>query len=152
MGKTLFLILAAFVGLISGFVSSLLSPLINCFCCGPAGGLIVGAAASLILPQVSRGEAPRISALGGGAFGVGAWIGLALQVLLGIITGATQQGQQEILRLLGVNVSPEEAAAGLVIGILIVLCVAALGLVAVSAGAGWLGGRLVLAVRGEARS
>jgi len=34
--------LAALAGLASGFVASLLSPLIACFCCGPFGGLLSG--------------------------------------------------------------------------------------------------------------
>jgi hypothetical protein len=61
--------LAALAGLASGFVASLLSPLIACFCCGPFGGVLSGAAACAAPPGASRSEASRVSALGGLAYG-----------------------------------------------------------------------------------
>jgi hypothetical protein len=92
--------LAALARLASGFVASLLSPLIACFCCGPFGGVLSGAAACAAPPGASRSEASRVSALGGLAYGVGAWIGMALAIALGLATGAVQQAQREFLRRL----------------------------------------------------
>jgi len=141
--------LAALAGLASGFVASLLSPLIACFCCGPFGGVLSGAAACAAPPGASRSEASRVSALGGLAYGVGAWIGLALAIALGLATGAVQQAQREFLRRLGGEASPETETAGLAIGIALVLCLGAVGLLLISAAGGWLGGKAVQALRGR---
>ncbi|SNB58956.1 hypothetical protein [Thermoflexus hugenholtzii] len=150
MWRPLTYVLAALLGVLSGLIASVITPLITCCCCGPVGGVLSGAAACAVPPGASRPEASRVGVLSGLAFGVGAFIGLLLATLLGLATGAIQRAQEELLRQLGQSPAPGETTMGLAVGILIVLCIGALLLLPLSAAGGWLGGRIVLSLRGEA--
>ena len=144
--------LSAIAGLAGGFLASLLTPLLTCFCCGPLGGLAGGAAACLVPPHPSRPESSRVGLLGGLSFGAGAFIGSALAAGLGLATGAIQATQQELLRQLGQNVPESQAQAGAIIGVLFVLCLVALFTMAFSAAGGYLGAVLIRLLHREAQS
>lgn len=147
MGRTLRYGLLAIAGLVSGFLTSLLTPLLTC-CFGPLGGLAGGEVACLVPPRPSGPRFSRVGLLGGASFGAGAFIGSALAAGLGLATGTFQATPRELLRWTGQDIPESQAQAGWIIGVLSALGLVALFTVALSAG-GDLGAVLVRSIRRE---
>lgn len=116
---------------------------VPCLCCGPIGGAAAGFAACAAPPAARAREAARIGLTGGAFYGLGSVLGLWAGAII----------FQFILSGLMISLAGPAAAGASARSALWTAALALLWsppLLAVGAGAGWLGGLLHLAMRREA--
>lgn len=127
---------AGLVGFIGMLVGGLISPLVNCFCCGPLGGLLAGVG-TCALGRPGPGQDVRTGALGGVAFGGGGLLGALVATLVNVAL-VGPEGTVALLRQLGLPADPAAVQFGQAVG----GCLGGLFALFLAVGAGALGGLL----------
>lgn len=137
--------LLGFLGFLSMAVTSILTPLLSCFCCSPLGGMIAGFVACE-LDRKSFGKKEQVTGANAGAlYGIGGLLGTFVGILVNMIYAMESGASVEIARSLGL---PEPTSIlHYALGFILLAIIAFPVIIGVSAGFGALGGVLWKSLR-----